>query len=333
MATLKSCDCDSCQFHNLCGGCHPECNHAGCARPCAGCPVRCRRREDVDMWLKDAGGVLDLVLPGKLQWPPLPDGLPAVVPEMDGYRMAEYDAAAGWPAYAVGAPRVFSAGGKGLRPRWRGAQASSVLGLPPGKAVILHMFGPDELIERLWTEQFRCRVWDQVAEVGFSLVLGPNYSVYGEHPRFEHLINMRRSLLAAARLASLGVPAVPNVYWWTGEDLERWIDCIENLGLSAVAVNAQTYRTKKDWAFMLAGLKHMGETLGNRVTVFLNGLSQPDRIVAARKALPRVIFLSRDIQMRAQHGRVLGARNEEYSYGNAPELFQKNLRIYLTISS
>nr|WP_243137297.1 DUF4417 domain-containing protein [Desulfofundulus thermobenzoicus] len=143
------------------------------------------------------------------------------------------------------------------------------------------------------------------------------------------MINMRRSLLAAVRLASLGVPVAPNVYWWTERDLERWCQCVEKLKIPAVAVNAQTYRTEKDWAFLLAGLKRMGEKLGNRVTVFLNGLSQKDRIMAARGMLPKVIFLSRDLQMRAQHGRVFGARKKEYVYGNAPTLFRENLNIFL----
>lgn len=329
MASLKSsCNCDDCRFYNLCGGCRPECNHAGCMRPCSSCPVRCRRREDVDAWIRDVGGTLDLSFPRTVDWPPVPGDLPPVIPEVDGYRTAEYDAAANYPAYAVGASRVFSKKGAGLRPRWRGRRAAGVLGLPPGKKVVLHMFGPDELIERLWTEQFRCRLWDQVAGAEFALVLGPNYSIYGEHPRFEHLINMRRSLLAAVRLASLGVPVAPNVYWWTERDLERWCGCVEKLKIPAVEVNAQTYRTEKDWAFLLAGLARMGERLGDRVIVFLNGLSQLDRIVAARKVLPRVIFLSRDLQMRAQHGRLFGARRGEYAYGEAPVLFRKNVELF-----
>lgn len=327
MASLTVCDCDNCQFYSICGGCHPECNYAGCARPCSSCSVRCRRREDVDLWLKDVGGTLDLNIP-KLHWPTVPDDLPLVVPEVDGYRMAEYDAAADWPAYTVGASRVFSKTGRGLRPRWRGRTARGVLGLPHGKKVVLHMFGPDELIERIWTEQFRSRLWERVAEAGFDLVLGPNYSVYGEHPRFEHMINMRRSLLAAVRLASLGVPVAPNVYWWTKRDLERWCRCIAELEIPAVAVNAQTYRTKKDWTFMLEGLGYLGKRAGDRVTVFLNGLSRQERIAAAGKALPRVVFVSRDLQMRAQHGKLFGARRDEYVYGKAPELFRKNIELF-----
>lgn len=326
-ALTPSCGCDGCRFYNLCGGCHPECNHACCARPCSSCAVRCRRRDDAESWVRDAGGTLDLSLPFGISWPPVPEDLPPVVPEVDGYRMGEYDAAAGWPAYAVGASRVFSARGTGLRPRWRGRRAAEVLGLPPGRKVVLHVFGPDELIERLWTEQFRSRVWEQVAGAGFALVLGPNYSVYGEHPRFEHLLNMRRSLLAAARLASLGVPAAPNVYWWTEGDLERWCGCIEELGISAVAVNAQTYQSEGDWAFLLSGLERMGRKLGERVLFFVNGVARPARVAAVRRALPRVVFVSRAVQARAQHGR--GLLVDGAADGRAPELFRRNLEEFL----
>ena len=45
--------------------------------------------------------------------------------------------------------------------------------------------------------------------------------MYGNQPRAEHLLNFRRSLLIAAEMAAAGIPAVPNVYWYRVEDLDR----------------------------------------------------------------------------------------------------------------
>lgn len=327
MATpALNCYCDRCRFFNVCGGCHKACSRALCARPCSSCDVRCVRRRDAADWVWDAGGSLELTV--SVRWPGVQGDWPPIVPEVDGSRMAEYDAVMSWSAYAVGPvhAHVLTALGDAVSPGWRSRRAREKLGLPERKKILLHLFGPDELLESLWRHQHANRVWEEIAALEFDLVLGPNFSVYGEHPRFEHLLNMRRSLVAAARLAAFGVPVAPNVYWWTWQDLTRWASAVEAMNISAVAVNAQTYRTERDWAFLLAGLKYLGERLGERVLVFVNGVARPARVAAVRKALPRVVFVSRAVQLRAQRGALLSG---ERANGPAPELFRQNLREFL----
>jgi hypothetical protein len=52
---------------------------------------------------------------------------------------------------------------------------------------------------------------EQIARQGWDLVLAPNYSIYGNWPRTEHLLNMRRALLLCAEMCEAGILAVPNL--------------------------------------------------------------------------------------------------------------------------
>jgi len=90
----------------------------------------------------------------------------------------------------------------------------------------------------------------RLAEQRWDLVLAPNFSMYTNQPRAEHLLNFRRNLLIAAELAAAGVPAVPNIYWFRKEDLDRYLAWVADVGLPALAVNLQTFRTEEDWATM-----------------------------------------------------------------------------------
>ena len=50
-----------------------------------------------------------------------------------------------------------------------------------------------------------------IASPVWDLVLGPNFSMFGNQPRAEHLLNFRRNLLLASEMAALGISAVPNL--------------------------------------------------------------------------------------------------------------------------
>ncbi len=320
---VHGCHCDACGLETLCGGCSADCARAGCRGPCHRCGIRCRGRDDAAAWVADAGGNLAL---GGAPWPVrLPDNLPVFVPEVDGFKLADFDCGLEWPAYAVGLKRVVGAKGA-LRPRWRGRGADEVLGLPPGRRLLMLGFGRDELIERIWTFQHRRRFYDAVASLGFDLVAGMNYSVYGDQPRFEHLLNLKRSALAAERLAAAGVPAVPSVYWWRQADLDRWLEWIQATRIPMVAVNAQTFRTPADRDILFHGLAYLGCRLPGGVTVLVSGLSRPDRVRIVRRMLPRVIFASQHPWQMAWHGRVLG--DSRPTGRGAVQLFRENVLRY-----
>lgn len=326
-APAGGCDCRSCPFWTgnpgapepVCSGCSSACAYCGCSRSrrvpaagadprggCAACPVRCGSRTDIGDWMQDAGGSLSfsgLRVPGTL-----PAGLPRFIPQVASIpAIPRLDAVLGWPAYATGLRRVFSWRTHRMYPKAAGRRARDVLGLGAGQMAVLAMYGDDPLVEGYWTWR-RARGLDAaVAAQQWDLVLAPNFSVYGDQPRAEHLINMRRSLLAAAELAAAGALAVPNVYWYRLEDLRRWADWAGEAEVPAVAVNAQTMRGRADWdSWLWPGLCWLAEHLPAGLPVILTGLSRPDRIRAAAALLgPRLTVISQCPYQYAVHGAVM----------------------------
>ena len=110
--------------------------------------MRCARRFDDGLWVRDADGLeFD-----DLRWTqqPLPD-LPRFVPQVDGHRLRAFDEGLSWPAYAVGLRRVFSLQTGKLRRAWQRRTAREVLRAPDTTKLILAGYGTDPLIERFWT--------------------------------------------------------------------------------------------------------------------------------------------------------------------------------------
>jgi len=340
------CDCSSCAFYTrnpaaaepVCSGCSASCSHCGCSRAgagrggpgpgaCARCPVRCGSRADIADWMADIGGtvLLDGVrVPGAL-----PAGLPSFIPQVASIpSLPRLDEHLHWPAYATGLRRVFSWRTHSFYPKLHGRQARQVLGLGEGQAAVLACYGDDPLVEAYWTLR---RVRDLAAEIArqeWDLVLAPNYSIYGDQPRAEHLINMRRSLLAAAELADAGVPAVPNIYWYRLEDLRRWADWAGESPPPAVAVNAQTVRTRGEWdSWMYPGLCWLAENLPAALPVIITGLSRPDRVAAAAALFgPRLTVISQCPYQYASRGAVMTAAGRADMRARPPDAFAASVR-------
>ena len=233
----RGCDCTTCAFWSgtdgrggpatvepLCSGTNSDCSYCGCAATeagsptgaCGGCPIRCGSRTDIAQWMVDVGGTLtfdDIVIDGTLP------NLPGFIPMTDGSAVTALDASLNWPAYGVGLRRVYSRDTHTIYPRFAGKQAREALALQGEQKAVLVGYGEDPLVEAFWTNRRRDRLVEEIASQGWDLVLCPNFSIYGNWPRTEHLLNMRRSLLLAAEFADAGVVAVPNLYWFRLEDL------------------------------------------------------------------------------------------------------------------
>lgn len=359
-APARGCDCRTCPWYSgsdahpghtvapLCSGRNTDCSYCGCARteglarsagnPCGTCSIRCGSRTDIQAWMRDVGGTLefdDITFTTSA----LPAGLPRFIPQVDGSGTAQLHAAAQWPAYAVGLRRVFSPATHRLYPRFAAAAAAgddarTVLGLPPGPdaaQTVLVGYGEDPLVEAFWTLRHSERLLHQVAALRFDVVLAPNFSLYGSYPRAEMLLNLRRNLVIAAELNSLGVTAVPNLYGFRVEDWERYITWLDDLGPDAppgVAMNLQTFRTEEDWDAMAAPALHfLAVALPADMPVFLTGPSRPDRVQLLVELFgPRLHLISQNPQQYAQHGALMTHEGRVDVHADKTDLFTRNTR-------
>jgi hypothetical protein len=341
----RGCDCRTCPFHTgnpaaaepLCSGCNSDCAYCGCSRtegvvvgttPCRTCPIRCGSRTDIAGWMRDVGGTLtfdDVEMSSRL-----PESLPRFIPLMEGSDLAELDAVARWPAYGVRLSQVLSPKTHTLSPSFVELGARGALGLGEGRLAVLVGYGEDPLVEAWWTRRRVDGLVEAIADQGWDLVLAPNYSMYGNQPRVEHLLNFRRSLLAAAELAAAGVPAVPNLYWFRREDLDRWLRWCEDTRPAAVAINLQTFRSDEDWEVMaLPGLSHLSQGLAEGIRVIVNGSSRADRIRTLRELLgDRLVLVSQNAVQGALHGKVITERGWAVRHAQKADLFAANVRFY-----
>lgn len=337
----RGCDCNACAFYAgldgrggpatvepLCSGSNSDCSYCGCAiaeagapaNACGGCPIRCGSRTDIAAWMADVGGTLafdDIVVDGRL-----PD-LPSFIPMTDGSAVTELDASLRWPAYGVGLRRVFSPDTSTMYKRFAGKQAREVLALRDDQKAVLVGYGEDPLVEAFWTYRRRDGLVEEIAAQGWDLVLVPNFSIYGNWPRAEHLLNMRRCLLLAQEFADAGVAAVPNLYWFRLEDLERYRRWIEDAPPPAIAINLQTVRENTNWdTWALPGLFWLAENTPQDMPVIVTGLSREDRIRQAVTLFgTRLTLVGQHAHQFALHGGAHTESGREIVYARSADAF------------
>lgn len=258
----------------------------------------------------------------------LPAGLPRFIPQVATVGgLARFDQGLHWPAYAIGLRRVFSAATGTMYRGLTGRPARQSLGLAPGQLAVLACYGEDPLIEAYWTWRHARGLAEQIAAQEWDLVLAPNFSVYGNQPRAEQLINMRRSLLAAAELAAAGLAVVPNVYWYRLEDLRRWAEWVTGTNPPAIAINAQTMRSARDWdTWLYPGLCWLAGSLPDGLPLIITGLSRPGRIRQVAAMFSGLIVVSQNPYQYAQHGAVVTAAGRRDVRARASDAFAASVR-------
>jgi hypothetical protein len=342
----RGCDCRTCAFwagpdgrggpatvEPLCKGTNSSCSYCGCAateagataNACGSCPIRCGSRTDISAWMADVGGTLafdDITIDGEL--PPLP----SLIPMTDGSAVTDLDATLRWPAYAVGLRRVFSPTTHSIYPRFDGKKAHDVLSLREGQKAVLVGYGTDPLVEAFWSYRKRAGLVQEIAAQGWDLVLAPNYSIYGNWPRTEHLLNMRRCLMIAQEFADAGVVTVPNLYWFRLEDLKRYTAWIADSPPPAVAVNVQTVRENVNWdTWILPGLLWLAQNLPADMPIVLTGLSRADRIATMVQHFgDRLTLVSQNPHQYALHGGIMTANGREDVHARPADAFATTVR-------
>ena len=347
LAPAPGCDCSICPFyiHNaqavepICSGCNTDCAYCGCAKPqsgspdaCAQCPIRCGSRVDIADWMTDVAGTLqfddidfdDLSLPA---------GLPAYVPQVDTTELGNLDGGLHWPAYAMRLRGVFSPITHSIVPGFTDTTARAAMGLADDQLTVLVGYGEDPLVEAFWTRRFE--LTDQLVTQEWDLVLAPNFSMYGNFPRAELLLNFRRNLLMARDLIDAGVPAVPNVYWYRLEDLERYEELLAQVTPAAVAINLQTFRTDRAWDEMaIPGLAYLASGFPAETTLIVTGTSRASRLRQLKGLFPSLVLVSQNATIYARkHAVMTDDGRQGRPTATVGECFVENVHFYAEVIS
>lgn len=351
LVPARGCNCRVCPFSKsnptapepICSGQNSDCAYCGCARtegaqpahvnPCRTCSIRCGSRTDITAWMADVGGTLgfdDIAVDSFF-----PEALPRFVPLMDGSSVREFDQSDSpsglhWPAYGARFRQVFRRTTHVLSPMFAELGARGGLQLTEEQMPVLVGYAEDPLVEAFWSLRRRDQLVERITAMNWSLILSPNFSMYGNQPRTEHLLNFRRNLLLAEEFAQAGAAVAPNIYWFRKEDLDRYLDWARDTQPVALAVNLQTFRTPEDWDEMaMPGLSYLASRLDGAVKLVANGTSRADRIADLRRLFgDRLYLVSQNAVMGAQQGKLITDSGWKVQHAARPDLFAANVRYY-----
>jgi hypothetical protein len=141
--------------------------------------------------------------------------------------------------------------------------------------------------------------------------------------------------LITAELEDLGLPAVPNIYWFRKEDLDRYLVWMADVAPAAIAVNLQTFRTEADWEQMaLPGLAYLSTGMPEATKLVATGTSRADRIAELGGLFGgRLILVSQNPLQYARHGAQMTPGGRVERLARVEDLFAANVWHYAWVVS
>ena len=165
------------------------------------------------------------------------------------------------------------------------------------------------------------------------MVISPNFSVYEDAPRMDHLYNIKRSSIVYNEMLAAGLPAVPDVSWYNKIDLDQWIREINNKSINCIAFSFQTVGTEtkasNTYLNYIMGFKYLVERISPDVEIILAGVASPKRVNILRGICQnRVTVLNQTAYVHSRRG-ILSetGKGVEFSIGKN-ELLLRNVDFY-----
>jgi len=312
-------NCGNCTaFKTCCDGC-PGCGAALYLKKkdckCESCIYICPQRPGAKMLFQIglAGGALIT----ERQISPIgSEDLPIYLPAV-GDPFKKTPDAGDLPWVVVNGARFFSSTGIGLRPgafsldgdirRWLNISQETKVGI--------HFYVQDKFLEGFWKN--RAALYPYLSQ--FDVVFSPNFSVYEDSPRYEHLINIRRSVITYEEMLKCGIRVVPDIAWYQKTDLDLWADYVIGQSIKKVAVSTQTVgtglHTLGSWKGYLAGIRYLAELLPSDVGIIVVGISSPGKARIAMGEIGcggrQISFLNSQAFMMARKGRLFNYSGEK----------------------
>ncbi|MBA2540163.1 MAG: DUF4417 domain-containing protein [Deltaproteobacteria bacterium] len=266
--------CSTCPLFQDCGGYTRRGGGWSCMDRCAACTKSCNlvcvKKPDFARALLEVGGFRHDDIP-QLPAPkgPLPQYIPVVQHPIDGCVPLD------WAVIPLVEIMRFDRGAYAPRAATPD-ELRRAFGLAPTTRLVLLGTGRDRGIETYWRHHRVSNAATALAELDLTLAIAPNYSMFLEDPRPQHLHNRKRSLLVAKSWAEAGIAvsiypqAVSPLDWSFHESFLR-----EHPEVVHVALEFQTGLARPERAtFAFDHLSRIQDRLGRRLHLFAVGASR-----------------------------------------------------------
>jgi hypothetical protein len=206
----------------------------------------CFQRKGIDALLKDLDDNIKTNTTIDLPYhiPVLPDPLKVVPDKLTG-------------TIAVHAGNMFSRKGEHIFKKYLEKGYQGALNIPGYTKAILEFYVRDKTLEGFWDK--RQFIYPDLKKMNFKAVIAPNFSVYEDAPRIDHLYNMKRSKTVYNELLDCSINSIPDVSWYSRQDLDTWAEEITVKKIKIIAFSFQLVdvklKTANIWRFSLLGFR------------------------------------------------------------------------------
>ena len=288
-------NCDKCNLKLNCQGCS-LCEKSLCDRKCSRCFSLCPDRPGAFGYLRQIGG-------GRIQLQEnrayqLPVNIP-VLPDRLTERIHVKD------VVGIHGGNMLSSNGENIARVYRLKGLQDALNLEKPVKGVLQFYVKDRTLEGLWDK--RKDVINQLCEFPWAAVISPNFSVYEDAPRMDHLYNIKRSSVVYNEMVEAGLPAAPDISWYNRIDLDQWIREINARNIKCIAFSFQTVgtdlRASNAYLNYIVGFRYLTSRISPQVRIIVAGVASPARVKILREnCVNEISILNQTAYVQSRRG-------------------------------
>lgn len=321
MKNLCERDCDKCNLQMQCQGCS-LCDMPFCRQDCDRCFSLCPRKGSSFQHLAEVGGG-KIILHGNRQL-----HLPALIPVLPDHLP---DAADVGSIVGIHGGNFFSSNGERVAPVYIRKGLQGTLNTKNPVKGVLQFYVKDRTLEGFWDK--RSQIYKQLREFPWAAIIAPNFSVYEDAPRIDHLYNIKRSSIVYNELLDAGFSAVPDISWYNRIDLDQWIQEINTKNIKSIAFSFQTVgtglRASNLYVHYLAGFKYFTERIPPETEIIIAGMVSVQRVALLLESCSNPLsVLNQSAYVHSRRGVYSGGDLPDNHLMTKNQILLKNLEFY-----
>ncbi|MCX0356211.1 DUF4417 domain-containing protein [Clostridium perfringens] len=209
----------------------------------------------------------------------------------------------------------------------------AALNLKDDLSGILEFYIKDRTLEGFWDN--RKSIYKDLKRHDFLGIIAPNFSVYEDAPRLEHIYNIQRSKRVYNEMINEGLPAIPDVSWYSKEDLNFWIREIKANNIKTIAFSFMNVDTKlkasNAWKHYLLGFKILDFKIPKDVQIIVAGISSIQRVEEILKISKdrKISFMHQAAWVNSRNGVSVKDKKQLDRTISKDTIFQNNLNFYI----
>lgn len=258
--------------------------------------------------------------------------LPGYIPIMPDKVRRKFDFSKVNNVVAIHGEFLLSANGENISNIYKMRGYKKTLNLSEDIEGILEFYIKDRALEGFWNS--RKELYKHLKELEFRAIITPNFSLYEDAPRSEHLYNIQRAKRVYNEMIEENLPAILDVIWATNEDLEFWINEINKSNIKTIAFSFMNVDTRlkasNAWRHYLLGYKILISKIPLDIEIIIAGISSVERVREIKKTSGNRKFsiMHQAAWVNSRKGFSSKDKKQLDRSVSKDEIFQMNLEFY-----